>query len=566
MSKYPYRGRIIGFIILTILSIVCGVVIVEELDHFASSAEVAGTIALVVGGFFAAFVSLALAEASIRRGVDYKIPGLISLVISIALLGASLLSFQSLQPSVERLEELVETNASKYRTTYVAIHLLEKDALEKGILKTDNYYFELGRLFTKLDESGTKDWAKKIDPALMKHIDALARKELEQCAKKGSYCNSEDTLAVARHVIAKDPAAAALFKDYVRKQWKGCADEGCREKFLALMERGLGKQERDAFVKARHEELFMRLAKVGVTKSEALPDRLASLNAAEQEYSLKSKQLDKIPEALAMRAAFEVHRAALLDTRPGLGESMKTFKLVAGDLMKERRDYKIDKSLTYLLETGSGLKVITREKDKKVVGAMLAFDYTKTPSAAQQTRLLQEAERWLEAASGTALALQWQMSKPEEMVLGEIPLDVKIDEKLRPTRVFVGDFPTLERAETMVWLASNGIQAEELDKLIRVRLAASGVSKERSEYDRYYASTQKKVEDDVAKRGYYSSSRMTSLVVIPIPTTTSRTSYRTKTGGYRPSSSYSNRAGSYRSSSSSSSRSSYSSGSYGSGK
>ena len=34
---------------------------------------------------------------------------------------------------------------------------------------------------------------------------------------------------------------------------------------------------------------------------------------------------------------------------------------------------------------------------KKVVGAMLAFDYTKTPSAAQQTRLLQEAERWLEA-------------------------------------------------------------------------------------------------------------------------------------------------------------------------
>ena len=132
MSKYPYRGRIIGFIILTILSIVCGVVIVEELDHFASSAEVAGTIALVVGGFFAAFVSLALAEASIRRGVDYKIPGLISLVISIALLGASLLSFQSLQPSVERLEELVETNASKYRTTYVAIHLLEKDALGRA--------------------------------------------------------------------------------------------------------------------------------------------------------------------------------------------------------------------------------------------------------------------------------------------------------------------------------------------------------------------------------------------------------------------------------------------------
>lgn len=568
MSKYPYRGRVIGFIILTILSIICGVVIFSELGRFARSGEVVGAIALVLGGFAAAFVSLALAEASIRKGVDYKIPGIISLVVSIALLGASLLSFNSLLPSVERLDEIVARKDSSYRVSSVALHLLKTEAIEKGLLENPRNYYALSRMLIDLDAGKTKDWREKIDPALMKHIDALAKKELEQCAMKRSYCDEKETLAIARHVIAKEPEAGKLFEDFVKKQWVGCSDEPCREKLLGLLEDGLGKERRDAFARARYEELFARLATVGVTKSEVLSDRLASLTAAEREYKLKARQLDRIPEALAMRAAFEVHRAALLDTRAGIGQPEETFALIAGDLMKERRAYEIDKSLTYLLETNSGLKVVTREQDSEIVGAMLTFDYASVPDPSRQTLMLQEAERWLEAASGVAITPQWYTASAAEMPTGALPIDVTRDEKQRPTRVFIGDFPTLDRAETMVWLASNGKQAEELDKLIRVRLAASGVSKDRSEYDRYYASTQKKVEDDVRTQGYYSSTRMTSLVVIPIPTTTSRTSYRTKTGGgYRPSSSYSNRAGSYKSSSSSSSsRSSYKSGGYSSGK
>ena len=562
MSSYPLKGRVIGFIILVILSIISGVVITSSLDRYASSGELMTLCCLVFAGLFAAYVSLALAEASIRKGVDYKIPGILSLVVAFGLLGGSLVVYSGYQPSLERLDELTAKKSSKYRIEQVTTYLLHADALEKGLTTDKRTYYSYANAMLSIAEAQKWDpkWIEKIDPKIGEHVNAIARRKIKTCAQDRAYCSDNETLAIALPFIAADDEMAKNYKKHVANEWKTCSEDACREKLLGLLERALGKAESRAFAKARYKELYERLETVGVTKSESLDERMAALKAADMEYALREARYNKIPEALAMRAAYEVHRAALVDTRPALGQSKKHFRLLASDLVKGRREYTIDKSLTYLLDDKSGVKVITREHEGKITGAMLTFDYSRKSDVPAVT----ETEQWIERLTGTAVNHDWSTAKTEELVINQTPVDVKLDDKARPARVIIGDYPTVERAESIVWLATGGKQAEEADKLIRVSLAAAGVSAGRADYDRYYAERRKKVEDDVATRGYYSRTHMTSLVVIPIPTTRGRTNYKTG-GGYRPSSSYSNRSGSY-SSSSSSSRSSYSSGSYGSGK
>lgn len=558
MKDQSYIGRIVGFVLFVILSIVSVVVLDYNIGRYTHYQELWLLAGVIITGYIAAFLSLGFAEASIRRGADYRVPGFLSLTLSVVLIVVALVLYKTYMPSVERFDDLFEKDASDIYIHPVISALIEEEALEKGIISSKREYFSYERTTLYLFEVAGAGWAKDFDPELVKRMELFSKKQIEYCTGGKRYCVAKDIFAVVAPFAGDSPELTEAYLAYSQGAWKECSDKSCRAKTISNIETALGKKEASAFTTARHEELLERLGKVGVTEAEPLDERIRALDTADAEFLLYKDHYEKIPEALAMRAAYAVHRAALLDTRPALGHPKAHFDLILRDLIEGCSEHTIDTSRTYLFGGKFGVKVITREHEGKITGAMLTFDYKWRAELGVHI----ETERWIERLTGTSVDYSWNSADVTGFVVNQIPIDIAFDEKNRPARVIIGDYPIAERAESIVWLASSAKEAEHIELLIRHSLDTEGVKKGSADYKRYYAESRKIVEEDIAKRGFYSPLHTPRMLILntPIPR-----SSPVIDDGFLPSSGYSNRAGS-RGSSSSSSRSSYSSGGYGSGK
>lgn len=465
-------------------------------------------------------LSLEFAHASLARGKNHMIAGVISFSASIAILGSVVYFYQQLLPSLERFDHFYQDD--HYKSQGLAEKILGQLVLDETKPPTPSSHFDTGHFLYRLEKNLAEikrqkgeTWTEELDPEVEKRVRSWLAKELRECIDHDLGCSlNRPLLEAADSFDELDDELYAYFEDH----WDKHLTAKERSEMLPLVLLYHGPQRHRAFMVAKSSAIFGEVfLEVGwpVGKVGSIEARLGTLEALERALDERSFVLDQLPQTKAIRASIELQRHMLVAT-PWFGVDIEDLKYL--DPLKGVRLYHVSKSLAYLHapESRSAPRVMLSlgapsgsagDESSAIRGVLMLPPKSDAASFGEA-----EVHPWLELIANRELP--WGITDQlDEATIDGVPLSVLRGDDRRLVRVIYGDVPAEDLATAITWLAGMEYGVVQVHRIVRSRLKEHEIKG--ATFDEYYVKSVREIEDHMGGMGYLSLAKARKSVMIP---------------------------------------------------